>query len=463
MPGRVLVVDDVPANVRLLEAKLTNEFYEVLTAADGPQALQLAKAESPDIILLDIMMPGMDGFEVCRRLKADPATRLIPVVLITALSDTKDRVMGLKAGADDFLTKPVQDVSLFARVRSLLRLKMMIEEWRARDRTAKQFGVISTTDQEDDGRRGLLLLIEHNPIDAANIVESLTMDDHEILGATSIEESYILSQQRGFDLIMISTSMNEDATLRLCSKLRGQEKTRHTPILLLSEYDDKNRLAQALDLGVNDFIITPADPDELLARVRIQVRRSRYQQLLRSNFEQSLTAALTDTLTGLYNRRYFETHVQQLFEKAYRTEKHLVMLAIDIDHFKKINDTYGHAAGDVVLREMAARMSRNVRNVDLVARLGGEEFVIVMPETTMDLGSMVAERLRQSIECEAITVNDGEQIKVTVSIGLACLDIHEKIGPDELMKRADDVLYQAKNQGRNRVIAYPAPTGKKAV
>ncbi len=454
MPGRVLVVDDVPANVRLLEAKLVNEFYEVLTAPDGATALEIAKTESPDIILLDVMMPEMDGFEVTRRLKSNPETRAIPVVLVTALSDTKDRVEGLKSGADDFLTKPVQDVSLFARVRSLLRLRMMIEEWRARDRTAKHFGVIQNAEVEDDGRRGLLLLIEHNPIDAANVVEALAGDDHEILGAINPDEGFILAQQRGFDLIMISTSGHEESTLRLCSKIRTQEKTRHTPILLLSDNDNKDRLAQALDLGVNDFIVTPADKDELLARTRIQVRRSRYQQLLRSNFEASLTMALTDTLTGLYNRRYFETHVQQLLDRAYKTDKPLTMLAIDIDNFKKINDTYGHAAGDAVLKEISRRLSHNLRNLDLVARLGGEEFVVVMPDTGAEIGFMVAERLRVAIASENIFTHGNESIPVTISAGLSVIDLKsDPVSHEELLKRADDALYKAKNQGRNKVIA----------
>ncbi|MGH6980414.1 MAG: response regulator, partial [Stellaceae bacterium] len=133
MSARILVVDDVTVNVRLLEAKLASEYFNVLTAFNGEKALEIAKAERPDLVLLDVMMPGMDGFEVCKRLKADPVTAEIPVVMVTALSDVSDRVKGLEAGADDFLTKPVNDVALFARVRSLVRLRRMMEEWHHRE------------------------------------------------------------------------------------------------------------------------------------------------------------------------------------------------------------------------------------------------------------------------------------------------------------------------------------------
>src|SRR5690349_19237118 len=142
MTARVLVVDDMPANVKLLEAKLAVEYFDVATAANGEDAIALATSTPPDIILLDIMMPGMDGFEVCKRLKADPRTAHVPIIMVTALSEAEDRVRGLECGADDFLTKPVNDLALYARIRSLVRLKMTADEWRLRQATGTHLGML---------------------------------------------------------------------------------------------------------------------------------------------------------------------------------------------------------------------------------------------------------------------------------------------------------------------------------
>src|SRR5207302_9893025 len=158
MSARVLVVDDVEANVKLLEAKLSSEYFDVLSAFSGRAALQIADSELPDVILLDVRMPRMDGFEVCRRLKANPRTADVPVVMVTALSDVANRLHGLEVGADDFLTKPVNDIALFARVRSLARLKRMMEEWRLREGICGRFSGRDTVLAEDDGPARVILI-----------------------------------------------------------------------------------------------------------------------------------------------------------------------------------------------------------------------------------------------------------------------------------------------------------------
>ncbi|KZD09671.1 PleD family two-component system response regulator [Oceanibaculum pacificum] len=457
MPGRVLVVDDVLPNVKLLEAKLSAEYFNVITAMNGPDALILADKESPDIILLDIMMPAMDGFEVCRRLKANVKTQHIPVVMVTALSDNSDRVKGLESGADDFLTKPVNDIALFARVRSLVRLKTMMDEWRLREQTSHELGVMLQADQvkEVDTADAAILIVEDNPIDIANIEDILRAGASRIDTEMSPTKGVERAATGDYDLVITSLGLSQGDALRVCSQLRAQEKTRQVPILLVGEDDQMPRIAKGLDLGVNDYLIKPIDRNELMARVRTQIRRRRYQDRLRDNYEKSLSLALTDSLTGLYNRRYLFSHLQGLTTRTGGSNKAMSILLMDLDHFKRVNDTYGHVVGDDVLREIAKRILVNVRNFDLVARLGGEEFVIVMPDADREIAERVAERLRRKI-AEAPFMRDAastESIDLSVSIGIA--DNAEVQGdPTELLRRADIALYHAKNAGRNCVRLY---------
>lgn len=453
MPGRILVVDDIPANVRLLEAKLSSEYFDVITASGGPQAIEIARAESPDIVLLDVMMPGMDGFEVCKRLKSDPQTAHIPVVMVTALSDVSDRVRGLEAGADDFLTKPVRDVALFARVRSLVRLKMVMDEWRLRQQTSSELGIVppTATPEGESYHHARILICEASAIETANLQEVLARDGHSLQVAATIAESQRLAAANEFDLVIVDLALGDDEALRLCSHLRAQEKTRQTPILLIAEEDQTAKLAKSLDLGVNDYLMQPVDRNELLARVRTQIRRRRFQDRLRASYQQSLSMALTDQLTGLYNRNYLMTHLSGLMQRTLASGKALALAMIDVDTFKQVNDTHGHAAGDEVLAELAQRMTHYTRNFDTVARYGGEEFVVVMPDITPELSMLVAERLRLRIAETPFRLKGGISLPITISVGVA-VSRHEADRAEDLLIRADRALYAAKRQGRNRVV-----------
>ena len=456
MSARILVVDDLLPNVKLLEAKLTSEYFDVLTANDGPSALEIIESQPPDIVLLDVMMPGMDGFEVCQRIKQNPETMHIPVVMITALSDAADRVRGIECGADDFLTKPVNDTALFARVRSLVRLKMMMDEWRMREQTTGQLGVLrdETSLLEVDATGAAVLVLDDNEIDANKVVDTLRQDDDIVIATDTVEEMFDYAMKREFDLIIVNLNLREQDSLRQCSRLRSAERTRQIPILLVVEEDQIERLAKGFDLGINDYLIKPIDRNELLARARTQIRRWRYQGRLRETYERSIEMALIDSLTGLYNRRYLNAHIDGQIERITLSGKALSLMMFDIDFFKAINDEYGHAAGDEVLQELARRVTHNLRSFDTVARYGGEEFVVVMPDTEIAIACTVAERLRADIASRTFAISrPAGEVNVTVSVGVASARLSGETTPD-LLRRADEALFSAKRNGRNRAVLW---------
>src|SRR5215471_18799759 len=384
MSARVLVVDDVLANVRLMEARLSAEYFDVVTAMSGPEALAVCDRAQCDIVLLDVMMPDMDGFEVCRRLKANPKTYHIPLIMVTALDQPSDRVRGLEAGADDFLTKPVSDIALIARVRSLVRLKMITDELRMRAVTSKEIGIHDPIPDAlaEAGRHGKILVIDDRRSSYERIVGALA-NEHRVDVEANPHEALFRATDGDYDLLMVSLDLQGFDGLRLCSQVRSLERTRNLPIVVVVEADDTGRLLRGLEIGVNDYLTRPVDKNEMFARVRTQIRKKRYGERLRDNFQLSMELAITDTLTGLYNRRYMESHLGTLVEEAAARGKPLSLLLIDIDYFKAINDSFGHDAGDDVLREFATRVRKSIRGIDLACRLGGEEFVVVMPETDM--------------------------------------------------------------------------------
>jgi two-component system cell cycle response regulator len=452
MTARVLIVDDILANVRLLEAKLAAEYFEVVTAMNGADALESIQRNKPDIVLLDVMMPGIDGIEVCRRIKANPQTQHIPVVIVTALDQPEDRVRGLEAGADDFLTKPVSDVSLFCRVKSLVRLKMLTDELRTRTEGSEAAKLLGSDKHNQDKRPGRILIIDNRQAVAERIRSALS-GRHEVDIAEDEEKAVAIAtgQEVPFELIIVNLDMENVDALRICSQLKSLERTRHTPILIIVDPDDHQRLLRALDIGVNDYLIRPIDKQELLARVNTQIRRWRYAEQLRLSVQTSLEMAVTDALTGLYNRRYMDTQLGQMAAHSVNRGKPLTVLAIDVDFFKPVNDTYGHDAGDRVLQELAARMRANVRNIDMVCRTGGEEFLAVLPATDLRVAEKIAERMRKAISSKPFNAGAAAPINISVSIGIAALE-GAAGNIEELLKRADQALYRAKRDGRNRVV-----------
>jgi diguanylate cyclase (GGDEF)-like protein len=306
---RILVVDDHEDNVEVLRARLEARGYEVEGATNGQEALDTVSRWCPDLVLLDVMMPDMDGLEVVKRLKADRNLPFIPVIMQTALDSTERMVAGLEAGADDYVTKPINFQELEARVRSLLRIKKLQQE---------------VADREKE----------------------------------------------------------------------------------LSQMNDK-----------------------------------------------LLHISMTDGLTGVDNRRALEQRLHEMFEHSLRLHEPIACVMCDIDHFKKVNDTYGHAAGDEVLKQFAEILKDAAREIDRVGRYGGEEFLLLLPGTVLDSAVTFAERVRQRVEENTFSF-EGGTLKRTVSLGVASWP-HPKIqGREEMLKAADDALYVAKEMGRNRVVRF---------
>jgi two-component system cell cycle response regulator len=458
MTALILVVDDVPANVKLLEAKLSNEYYDVITARNGFEAIEKAHQHKPDLVLLDVMMPGMDGFEVCRRLKADVAVSHIPVVMVTALSDVSDRVNGLEAGADDFITKPINDTALFARVRSLVRIKVLLDELRLRDKTGQEIGILGVNENSFtlDVSGAHIVLIDDDAVQTKRIENTLSKS-YRLTTVSNPEDARGVTEQHAdtIDLIVVSTELADADGLRLATQIKTLEALRHVPVIMLVDEHDQALMLKGLELGINDYLVLPVDENEMIARVKTQIRRKKYQEALKSNYQNSISMAITDKLTGLYNRHYLETHIHNMVTQSTEHKKPLSLLIMDMDHFKSVNDTYGHDVGDEVLKQLAEIIVKSTRGSDLAARLGGEEFVVMMPETSESAAYDMAERMRKTVENHMFKISHATgTINKTVSIGVSNLNFSGDTVAN-LVKRADVALYEAKNSGRNKVLPLP--------
>lgn len=306
---KILIVDDIPVNIQLLQNYLGSGGYQTVTASNGEEALVRVKETKPDMVLLDVMMPKMDGFETCRTLKKSEDTSYIPVIMVTALNELEDKIKGIEAGADDFISKPFNRLELLARVKSLLRVKFL----------------------------------------------------HDQL----------------------------------------QEKV-----------------------------------------TQLELAKERLREM-----------AVTDGLTQLYNYRYFREYLDQEIRRAARHHFFVSLVMLDIDFFKHYNDQHGHPAGDQVLRGIAKLMRDNIRSIDVAVRYGGEEFVMVLPETNRSQACVVAEKIRRMVEKQRFPHEEQQPNgNLTISVGLAVFP-EDATEAEDLIKKADLRLYLAKGQGRNKVVS----------
>ena len=456
MAGRILIADDVATNRIVMKVNLMEACYEVLQASGGQETIARARSETPDLILLDMMMPDMSGAEVCKALKSDPVTCRIPIIIVTSKNDSGSRIEALRAGADDFMTKPLDELTFLARVRSLLRARDTEEELRLRDSTCRELGFAEKT--ADFAGPALIAMIARHKEDAIGWKTALSdrVGDRIIIMSKETALSVPHSGAGQIpDVFVISSDLAKpDEGLRLLSELRSRSETRHSAILMVIPKEADHKAATALDLGANDLMYEGFDPEELALRLKTQIRRKLQADRLRETVRDGLRMAVIDPLTGLYNRRYAVPHLVGIAERAEETARPFAVMLLDLDRFKRINDTYGHAAGDAVLQEVAQRIKDNLRAVDMVARIGGEEFLVVMPDTRLAEARRAAERIRRIVHDTPVNVSGvPEGVPASLSIGVAMG------GPggdapevDQLLDIADRALYLAKSDGRNQVM-----------
>ncbi len=452
---KVLIVDDDPLNVKLLASMISGNNYDVLKAYDGEEALNVISREHPDLILLDIMMPKIDGYRVLEILKSSANTRDIPVILITALNSVEDKVRGMEAGADEFLNKPVNKFELHARVKSLLRLKEYQEQLSTHANTESSF--LRHTSEDEPVRhldKPCILLVEDNEKDAFLIRSILNNQQYTFINATTGEEALEVMKHNPIDLILLDVLLPNMNGFEVCSRLKEVDSTKNIQILMITCLDDLSSKIKGIDSGADDYLVKPLNRQELEVRVKALIRKKEYLDKLSAKYENALSAAITDKLTGLYNHTYFKHYLGLEIKRSQRQDQQVALIMIDVDNFKQFNDTLGHMAGDAVLKEIASLIKKSIRDIDFAARYGGEEFSVIIPNAHRQCATLVAERIRRAIGTYEFSNTFSPGIStITVSQGVAIFP-KDALTMNDLIQKADTELYRAKREGKNCVSVY---------
>ncbi len=454
MIGKILIADDVSTNRIVFKVKLTAAGYKSVLAGDGDTCLRLAQTERPDLILLVATLPDQSGLAVLQQLKANLLTRRIPVVMFASEPDEGQRMAALRAGAEDFLTRPIDDQTLLARLRGLLRARESVDGLAAQEDGLELFGMAEhSTPFEVPGNVALVLNRAEQALHLRKQLSDVAQDRFSILSLDAIHAD--VSAQTAPDVYLIDADLGgPGGGLRLMSDLLSRSTSRHATFCIYNNHSASLVPATAFDLGAHELVNAGVSATELAVRLHALTKRKREGDRMRASVQDGLRLAMIDPLTGLHNRRYGIAQLNAIAAKAQADASEFAVMVVDLDRFKSVNDRWGHAAGDAVLIEVATRLAANLRASDLLARIGGEEFLIALPDTALTEAGVVAERLCAATGCEPVTLADGTRIHVTISIGMtitkgaACTP---RPGISDIVDQADRALMKSKTSGRNQV------------
>lgn len=439
----ILIVDDIPENIVLLSRVLQSSGYAVQTAENGTRALEMARRALPDLILLDINLPDKDGFDVCAHLKSSEQTSQIPVMFISALDDVEGKVRAFELGGVDYITKPFNFEEVIARVEthlSIQALRRSLEE--TNQKLARHVEELTRSQQRLREEQSKLSAF----INALPNLPFICNEEGRFLDVLTNQEDFLPLEAEQMKGRLVREVFPENEAERMMGAIRRAIESGQTqvfeykaPVLAGGERWFEGRVA-LMEKGEREPAKVVFVATEITKRVQL------YQEVQR--------LANHDALTGCYNRRYFMNLAEQEFQRAVRYKHALAFLMFDIDHFKKFNDRYGHPAGDQLLCALVNLCQSSLRAVDSLGRYGGEEFAILMPETSREAALQAAERLRHNVAAMPLDFLP-EEAYVTISLGVAGYnpDTHSPASLDLLIKQADDALYAAKAAGRNCVRA----------
>jgi len=458
--GKILIIDGISTNRIVLKVKLTAAFYHVTQASTQAEALAMIEADKPDLVISAQNLPDGSAAELCHALRATSHAADLPVLAIGCSSNQQMRLATLRAGAFDLLDKPVNETLLLGRVRNMIRAHHKFAEWQMRDDTQCALGLAEAPAEFVRPAAISLIGLDASPLQGW--VRQMVPKMHAYYSVTLLRNAMAsLHKDQPPDAVVLALPEPSDQTeecLRLISAMRASALTRDIALLVIQKTPDPLRATSALDMGADDVMTAGFDAEELAVRLAVLLRRKRQVAQLIQSVRTGLREVVNDPLTGLYNRRYAMPYLSRLIKGSAKTGASFGVILADMDHFKRVNDEYGHASGDAVLVETARRLREAVRGTDMIARLGGEEFVIAMPDTDIATARAQAYRL-----CCAIGGADfhipgaSAPVPITISLGLAMGELpmqnerrlHEDV--ERLLDRADKALYAAKMSGRNRV------------